>query len=359
MNDDWKYHIPPKRRGAYYFLNNPSRTWTASDYFDARSPSLLNKASLTGELAGWVSLFRSGGCQALSDMATSLERTDTRKYWEGKEKGSYEQEMASTVRKRSLAIRKENLKQHDIDSVAMTHELDLLHRSRSPYVEAKRRRYNTRAAASLAAPTPSSLLSAAAFKNVAQDVDEPLSPFVTHRSDTGRLNSTATSSTCAADADPGEVMDQNDQASITSTPSTSPSSYKPSEFMDGYDAAAVLWALRENIAEKVSIAVDIESGKQIAELKRPHEFLDSTLEPSTRRRGVDRDSGGVRPDFQSYFRSGNNKFHLLTIEIKKKQQTTSPMLSDLEKVALQLKTVWTVLPKIASTLIECGFTVLL
>ncbi|KAG0301300.1 hypothetical protein BGZ97_002835 [Linnemannia gamsii] len=456
-SDGWKCHIPPKRRGASYFLSNPPRAWTATAYFDARNLSFLNKASLVGELGEWINHFRSSDCQVLIDMATNLERTNTHAYWVDKEVSNYEQAMASTMRKRSLAIRKENLKQHHIDSAAMTLELEVLH--------------------------------------PAQDVDEPLNPFVTRRSDTGSLNSTANSSSCTVDSDPGEAMDQSDQASTTPLSLASSGSYKPSEscspetspwkkrewryiyplgqgrlhypatfhrslMMDDYDVAAVLWALRENIVEKVPVPVNVEDGKQIAELERPHEFLvlnhiylvqrddcsssvyacvgrklwrslqapahsmmisdevatglvrlalqvsamdyqagrlllrgwvgeeavqdllkslvdtntlwdldmdgdnelgltrkrldpflsafithlpDSThhwdyaLEPSTKRRGVDRDTGGVRPDFQSYFRSGNNKFHLLMIEIKKKQQAGSSVLSDLEKLALQLK----------------------
>jgi len=64
---------------------------------------------------------------------------------------------------------------------------------------------------------------------------------------------------------------------------------------------------------------------------------DHELDPSAERRSISHDSGGVRPDFQSYFADGNTKFYLLTIEVKKKQQAATVILSDLEKVALELK----------------------
>lgn len=301
--DDWKSHIPPKRRGASYFLCNSPRTWTATAYFDARSLSFKNKASLVGELSEWINLFRSSGCQALIDMATNLERTNTRAYWADKEEGEYQQEMASTARKRSLAIRKENLKQHHIDSAAMTLELEALHCPPSPSERAKRRRYNTRSTASSAAS------SAAASKAEAQGVDDPLNPFVTCKSDTGSLKSIANSNSGTVETVPGEAMDQNDQASTTPLSPASSGSYEPSEsnsagtsprkkkrewryfyplgqgrlhypvtfrrslMVDDYDVAAILWALRENIVEKMPVSVNVKDGERVAELERPHEFL--------------------------------------------------------------------------------------
>ncbi|KAF9350856.1 hypothetical protein BGX34_000958, partial [Mortierella sp. NVP85] len=49
-------------------------------------------------------------------------------------------------------------------------------------------------------------------------------------------------------------------------------------------------------------------------------YWDHELDPSAEGRGIARDSGGARPDFQSYFADGSTKSCLLAIEVTKKQQ---------------------------------------
>ncbi|KAF9120021.1 hypothetical protein BGX30_003423 [Mortierella sp. GBA39] len=487
VSSDWKAHIPPRRHGAGYFLNNPLRTWTAIGYFDSRNVTYKKKEKMTAELAGWIIHFRSSGCQALVDMASNMDRVDTQQYWAKKEVKEHQQQMAHRTRQQTLDNRKESIKQHRIDSTAMARELEPASRSPSPSENAaKRRRYNTRQS-SIA--TSSSSSSTVTPKAGAKDTEGPLKSFMTHWSDLLSGNSDTEESI------QGDVPEQNDRLSTASLSPASSESYEPSHtssvltpprqrskewrfvyplgsgtlhyptafrqplMVDGYDLSTVLWSLRDNIAERVPVSVASKEG-EMGQLERPHEFLalnhiylvqrddrassmyacvgrklwsnlqapsmamlledetamelvrlsfkvasmdyqtgrqelrgwrgkeavqdllrylvdtntlwdedlnaenelglcrkrldpflsayitylpdsthhwDQVLRPSTERRGIDRDSGGVRPDFQSYFADGNMKFYLLTIEIKKKQQAATAILSDLEKVALQLK----------------------
>ncbi|KAI8355394.1 hypothetical protein B0O80DRAFT_528608 [Mortierella sp. GBAus27b] len=101
MSTDWKKLIPPKRHGAEYFLNHAPHTWTAVGYFDARDLTHKNEGKATAELVN-------------------------------KGAKEYQQRMAHQTRKRALDIRKQNVKQHRIDSAAMTRELAGLHRPPLP-----------------------------------------------------------------------------------------------------------------------------------------------------------------------------------------------------------------------------------
>ena len=128
MSTDWKKLIPPKRHGAEYFLNHAPHTWTAVSYFDARDLTHKNEGKATAELGEWIRYFQSSGCKVLMEMASSMKKADIRQYWVDKGAKEYQQRMAHQTRKRALDIRKQNVKQHRIDSAAMTRELAGLHR---------------------------------------------------------------------------------------------------------------------------------------------------------------------------------------------------------------------------------------
>ncbi|KAF9116355.1 hypothetical protein BGX30_005974, partial [Mortierella sp. GBA39] len=108
--------------------------------------------------------FKESGCQLLVNKAQFLERENTTEYWTQLVKDQYRQESITLNLKRGIAIRKENLKQHNYYSQLMTDELKDIEQVNcppSPSEEAKkRRRYNTRSAAAVS-PSPSSSSSSA------------------------------------------------------------------------------------------------------------------------------------------------------------------------------------------------------
>ncbi|KAG0230761.1 hypothetical protein BGW41_002397 [Actinomortierella wolfii] len=209
--------------------------------------------------------------------------------------------MTRMARKRALEVRKENLKQHSIDSRRMTQELEMQNRPTSSSEQAKRRRYNTRST-SATQPTSST-----------PDFSEPLNPFLSHSTaSNSRLTKSSNVGTNAYDQAVHGKDDNQDFRSINGTGGSddgSDSSYQVSHttsidttpkanrkedwvifyplgvgkldypeefrgpvFANGRDVADILWNLRQVVASKLPYQ-DINNTGRYPTLDRPHEFL--------------------------------------------------------------------------------------
>ena len=120
---EWLKYIPVKRAGARYFLHTTPLTWSPIAYFTSRGATFKTKDRLVGELASWIKAFKESGCQLLVNKAQFLERENTTEYWTQLAKDQYRQESITLNLKRGIAIRKENLDQHNYYSQLMTDEL--------------------------------------------------------------------------------------------------------------------------------------------------------------------------------------------------------------------------------------------
>ncbi|KAF9143451.1 hypothetical protein BGX30_000426 [Mortierella sp. GBA39] len=71
----------------------------------------------------------------------------------------------------------------------------------------------------------------------------------------------------------------------------------------------------------------------------PHStpYWDKSLQHSEKRGRLARDGNGARPDFVSGFKSRGKMSYLMMAEIKKKAQRDTVILTDMEKLALEMK----------------------
>ncbi|KAF9540989.1 hypothetical protein EC957_003568 [Mortierella hygrophila] len=336
-------------------------------------------------------------------MAGRLRRTDKgllKTYWESKEDEEHEKEMTSMTRKRALDIRKENLKQHNIDSRQMTQELETLHHPASPSEQAKRRRYYTRS-------TSTPQLSSSSY-----DFNEPLNPFLTHgAASSNRLSDSSSKATDATNQDVHSKDDDRDNeadsdssyqlSSINSADTTSKANRKkdwiffyplgmgridyPAAFRgpivfnhiylierdDNYSFLHAclghgLWrAMQVPALEKLiddqsvtalvdfsfrSASIGYQEGRELVRQWQGDQavgdtlwslfmtnILDKSLPPSEKRRRLTRDGNDARPDFFSGFKSRGKMSYLMMVEIKKKAQGDTVILTDMEKLALEMK----------------------
>ncbi|KAG0336368.1 hypothetical protein BG004_008096 [Podila humilis] len=266
------------------------------------------KDRIIGELAGWLNTFKESDCQLLMDEAQSMGQENTKEYWSRLLKLEYQSDVSTLNFKRSLTVRKENLKQHNYFSRIMTDELQDIEQSdrpSSPSEEAvKRRRYNTRlksTASSYSTATASSLASSSSA-----DICNPIIPFVSVGASNPTIANTSASAAtfnstrakvsfqeddCEIEPDTDESYEPpSELSSNTSSPRHPlrrwiylypqgqgqlryPSEFRRPWIVGENDVAGILWSLREIIVDRLPDADTFRDKRSVKELEHPHEFL--------------------------------------------------------------------------------------
>ncbi|KAG0254667.1 hypothetical protein BGZ95_005966 [Linnemannia exigua] len=408
---EWLKYIPAKRVGASYFRDTTPLSWSSNGYFTFRGATLKTKDRLVSELGCWIQVFKESGCQILVNKAQFLERESTTEYWTQLTKDQYRQECSTLNLKRGIAIRKENLKQHNYYSQIMTDELkdieqvNYIHQPINPFLAVKDiNQCSSNTPMSSVTPTPKS--AKVSFKDDMDETNEdsdgsyepsselssqgssprrPLRRWVyLYPQGQGQLRYPAdfqrpwmigkhnvAGILCALNH---IYLVQRDDVSsslfvalgdelwdVLQAPSLD-NLMNAKTIEDLFDVAVRLATLRYQDGRKLARRWDGDDavGEVLSALtktsalwdtnraqdnevtdtkKRNDPFLeaDTVFPPSEARRSSASSRRGARPDYFSKIQDRGRSYFPLVVEIKKTKQGECVLLSDLEKIALQMK----------------------